>query len=454
MRCPDRVNVLLVGSGGREHALAWRISQSPRLGRLWVDPAANAGLRALGDPCPESLDPQRRFFLTRWCERESIGLVVVGPDNRLEEGLADDLAAPARLVFGPRRQAARIEWDKAWAKQVMRQAAVPTAEARTFTSVDPAIAYVRARDEPLVVKASGLCLGKGVFVCDTAEEAEQAVLRLMVDRLHGDAGSTVVIEERLEGPELSVLALVDGTTVWLLDAARDHKRVGDGDTGPNTGGMGAFSPVPEATPELLDRVVRDIMLPTIDAMRLEGIEYRGVLYAGLMLTPAGPKVLEFNARFGDPETQAILPRLRGDLLAALWSTAAGCLSEVELSFDPRAACCVVVCSAGYPGEIRKGLPIEGLPAGVEGRDADSNPDETILYFQAGTSRDGAGRTLTARGRVVGATALAATADRARTLALRAAEGVRFEGAFHRRDIGLAVRDGGPGGRSRPLRSTT
>lgn len=456
MPCPDRMNVLLVGGGGREHALAWKMSQSPRLEKLWVDPAANAGLRELGTPCPESFEPQKRFFLKRWCERESIGLVVIGPDNRLAEGMADDLAdPPKRLVFGPTRAAARIEWDKAWAKQIMRQAAVPTAESRTFEHADAAITYVRSRREPLVVKASGLCLGKGVTVCNTPEEAEAAVRGMMIDRVHGDAGSTIVIEERLEGPEMSIFALVDGTTVWMLEPARDHKRVGEGDTGPNTGGMGAISPPPQTSPELLARVVKDILLPTVDAMRLEGIEYRGVLFAGLMLTPAGPKVLEFNARFGDPETQVILPRLQGDLVQILWSTAAGTLSEAECSFDDRTACCVVVCSAGYPGAIRKGTPIEELPLSATPLELGTTDSDALVCFHAGTARDDRGRLVTSGGRVVGVTALAVDPDRARRLAAEAASKVRFAGAFHRRDIGA---DPAPSNelksRSGALRATT
>jgi len=442
MPCPERANVLLVGTGGREHALAWSLKRSPRLGRLWVDPGANAGLRQLGEPCPESFEPRKRFFLKRWLEREAIDLVVIGPDNRLEEGMADDLEdAPKRLVFGPRRAAARIEWDKAWAKQIMRQAAVPTAEARVFSNVDQALAHVRSREDPVVVKASGLCLGKGVVVCATREEGEQAVMQFMVERIHGDAGATIVVEERLEGPEVSMLALVDGTSVWLLDSAQDHKRVGEGDTGPNTGGMGAISPAPLWTPELSERVVRDIILPTIDAMRLDGIEFRGVLYAGLMLTAAGPKVLEFNARFGDPEAQVILPRLRGDLVELLWSTAAGELANTELSFDPRSACCVVVCSAGYPGAVQKGVAIERLPAVKDApatADGTGGGSESILCFHAGTALDSAGRLVTSGGRVVGVTVLADGLERATSLAAEAAGEVRFTGAFFRRDIGRSA----------------
>lgn len=458
---PDRVNVLLVGAGGREHALAWKLRQSPRLGRLWVDPQANAGLRELGDPCPQTMDPKRRFFLKAWCDAEQIDLVVVGPDNRLEEGIVDALELPPkRLVFGPRRDAARIEWDKAWAKQMMRRAAIPTAEARTFDHPEPALAYVATREEPLVVKAAGLCLGKGVVVCASKEEAEDTVRRFMIERIHGDAGATVVIEEKLEGPELSVHALVDGTTLWTLDPAQDHKRVGDGDVGPNTGGMGTYAPAPAGTPELLRLVERDVLIPIVDAMRLDGLEYRGVLYAGLMLTPAGPKVLEFNARFGDPETQVIVPRIRGDLVEILWSTAAGRLNDVEFSCDPRSACCVVVCSEGYPGPIRKGLPIDSLPSSSAAARSDAAGDgEEVILFHAGTSRGADGRLLTAGGRVMGVTALAPSLQRACAAATAAAGDVRFDGAFFRRDIGaraLSAEAGRsmteatvPGGRLKP-----
>jgi len=443
LRCPDRANVLLVGAGGREHALAWKLKQSPRLGRLWVDPQANAGLRELGEVCPVSLEAQRRFFLLRWCEEAQIDLVVVGPDNRLAEGIADDLeVVPTRLVFGPKRAAARIEWDKAWSKQLMRTAAVPTAEARVFNHADAALAYIATRDSPVVVKASGLCLGKGVVVCDTRQMAEDAVHAFMVERIHGDAGATILVEERLEGPELSVLALVDGTTLWILDPAQDHKRVGEGDTGPNTGGMGAFCPAPTATQEILEKVERDILVPIVDAMRLEGVEFRGVLYAGLMMTPAGPKVLEFNARFGDPEAQVIIPRIQGDLIEILWATAAGRLSEVEFSFDQRSACCVVVCSEGYPGVIHRDLPITSLPALKTSTD---ETPEDLLLFHAGTTFDKRDRLVTSGGRVMGVTALAPSLGRARELALAAAAQVRFDGAFFRRDIALKALSSSPAG---------
>jgi phosphoribosylamine---glycine ligase len=432
LRCPDSVHVLLLGTGGREHALAWRLRKSPRLGKLWVEPTANAGILELGSVCPEPVSDT--FRLSRWCERENISLVVVGPEAPLEADFATKLAdPPRRVVFGPSREGARLEWDKAFAKQVMRAGRVPTADARVFTDAEQALAYVETRVDGCVVKATGLCAGKGVVVCGTVAEARRAVEDCLVRRIFGDAGATVLIEDRLSGPELSVLALCDGRTFWLLDAAQDHKRVGEGDTGPNTGGMGAFSPCSRATPELLRIVERDVLVPTIDALRRMDVPFRGVLYAGLMLTPAGPKVLEFNTRFGDPETQPLMARLRGDLVELCWAASTGQLDQVELSFDPRAACCVVVCSGGYPGQYQKGVPIEGVDRAV-GIPRGANED--VLVFHAGTTRRGS-ELVTNGGRVFGVTALAATLERARELANAAAAEIRFEGAFFRRDIGAS-----------------
>jgi phosphoribosylamine--glycine ligase len=438
VRVPDRVNVLLLGTGGREHAIAWKLRQSPRLGDLWVEPGANAGLLGLGRPCPAPIDPKQAFRLNRWCEEAGIDLVVIGPEGPLEQDFATLLAAPGRAIFGPSRSAARLEWDKAYAKSIMRAASIPTAEGRAFDSIEAALAFVRARpsDEGLVVKAAGLCAGKGVFVCRDRAETVAAVERIMGQKAFGDAGGQVVIEERLSGQELSVLALVDGRTIHVLDPAQDHKQVGEGDTGDNTGGMGAYCPTPLATDRLLDQVQREVLVPAIDALRREGVVFRGVLYAGLMLTPAGPKVLEFNTRFGDPETQPLLARLQGDLVEILWATATGTLAGVELSFDPRTALCVVVCSEGYPGPIRKGFPITGLDeaAGLAG------PGEELVLFHAGTARGAApgDPPVTAGGRVLGVTAIAADLPAAQRLANRAAEAVRFDGAFFRRDIGWRV----------------
>lgn len=433
-RCPDKVNVLLLGTGGREHALAWKLRKSKRLGTLWVEPAANAGMLGIAQVCPEPT--QDAFRLARWCEREEIALVVVGPEGPLADDIATKLSdPPRRVVFGPTKAGAQLEWDKAFAKQVMRAARVPTADARSFSDAEQALAYVETKVDGCVVKATGLCAGKGVMVCKTPQEAARAVEECLVKRVFGDAGKTILIEDLLTGPELSVLALCDGQSFWILDPAQDHKRVGEGDTGPNTGGMGAFSPTPTATPDVLRIVERDVLVPTVDALKRMDIPFRGVLYAGLMLTPAGPKVLEFNTRFGDPETQPIMARLKGDLVELCWATATGQLSEVDLSFDRRAACCVVVCSRGYPGNYAKGLPIEGL---AEAEATECGADEDVIVFHAGTTRKD-GKIVTNGGRVVCVTALAETAERASALATLAASKVSFDGAFFRKDIGRSLR---------------
>ncbi len=441
---PDRVNVLLLGTGGREHALAWRLSQSPRLGTLWVQRGANAGLASLGQACPEEIATSKAFYLTRWCDREEIGLVVIGPEGPLADGMADLLVAPGRVVFGPRRELAQIEADKAWAKAIMREALVPTAEGRVFTNAAAALKYVSDRDEPCVVKAAGLCAGKGVTVCNSADEARRAVNACFAQVGHGASTAKVVIEERLEGQELSVLALVDGHTITILDPCQDHKQVGEGDTGPNTGGMGAYCPTPLAPDELIDAVSRNVLVPTVDALLRRGeddpnaLPFRGVLYAGLMLTPAGPKVLEYNARFGDPETQALMMRFKGDLLEVLWHTASGSLSEASFSMDPRHSCCVVVCAEGYPGTPRAGDPIDG----IEEAEAEAGPGQLVKVFHAGTRvGPGAGTgalPLTAGGRVLGVTAMAGSLRDAAELATRAAGRIRFPGAFFRHDIGHRV----------------
>ena len=436
---PDKCNVLLAGSGGREHALAWKLRQSPRLGKLWVDPAANAGLRQFGTPCPQGFEPRNRFHLERFLEKENVQLVVVGPEALLEQSFADDLSKPPqRLVFGPTRAAARLEWDKAWCKQLLRSANVPSAESRTFNAqqIEAALHYVRSRPDPVVVKASGLCAGKGVVVCDDAKQAEAAVQSMLLNKQHGDASAQVVIEERLHGQEVSVLALVDGSNIWMLDACQDHKQVGEGDTGPNTGGMGAYCPTPLATPEVMQFVEREVMVPTVDALRREGIDYRGVLFAGLMLTHSGPKVLEFNCRFGDPETQALMMRWQGDLLDALWRTAEGTLDGADIGFARGASCCVVVCAQGYPGTPRSGDPIEALPEPIT-----PNDTQGLQCFHGGTkpSAQAGGQPLTAGGRVIGVTALAADVQQACASATRHAAEVRFQGAFFRRDIGHRIR---------------
>lgn len=428
---PDTINVLLVGNGGREHALAWRLARSKRLGRLWLTHPGNPGLDAIGSPCDAPFDPASTFRLERFCVHNDIGLVVIGPEDPLAAGLADKIRTDTTAVFGPDAAGARLEADKAWAKQIMRAASIPTADSRTFTDADAAIAYLETRDTAQVVKAAGLAKGKGVIVPDSLAGAVEAVQRIMVRREFGAAGATVVVEERLDGPEASVLALVDGRTIYVLDPCQDHKRLREGDEGPNTGGMGAFCPAAILDDRALSMVQREVLVPAVDALRREGVEYRGVLYAGLMLTHGGPKVLEFNVRFGDPECQPLMARWTGDLLDALHRTATGRLADASIDSDPRTACCVVLASAGYPEKPRTGAVIEGLD------EAEAMDD--VLIFHAGTKRDEEGRIITAGGRVLSVTALDDTLDGARRKALAACDAIRFDGKQMRRDIGAVRR---------------
>ena len=328
-------------------------------------------------------------------------------------------------IFGPSAAAARIEGSKAYAKELMRRALVPTAKALVFDDFSTAKTYVATRDCALVVKASGLAAGKGVIICDEPAEALLALERMMIEGQFGDAGRTVVVEERLTGPEMSVLALVDDKTIYVLETAQDYKKIGEGDTGLNTGGMGACSPAPTASDAVLERIQAEVLVPIVDALRADGVTYRGVLYAGMMLTAAGPKVLEFNCRFGDPEVQAILPRLRCDVLDLLEACANGRLHEAPVDWDPRPAVCVVMASAGYPGEYAKGKVITGLDEAADLED--------VIVYHAG-SASVADRTVTDGGRVLGVTALGDDMAAARKRAYEAVERIRFEGAYFRRDI--------------------
>lgn len=421
------MNVLLVGGGGREHALAWKLRRSPRVERLFVTHPENPGLASLGEPTDCPFDLEHTFRLDRFCERAGVNLVVIGPEGPLAAGLADKLAAPGRAVLGPGASGARLEASKSFSKRIMRAAAIPTAEGRIFTSAEDAKAFLRSREHPYVVKASGLAAGKGVVVPDSLEEALAAVDRIMVKREFGDAGGEVVIEERLGGREASLFALLDGKTIAVLETAQDYKRLSDGDKGPNTGGMGALSPARTIGEADLDRAQHDVLLPLIDTLRREHIDFRGVLYVGLMLTPGGPKVLEFNTRFGDPECQALMPRLTSDLADLLWRTAAGSLDGAEIAWDARPACCVVLAAEGYPGDARhKNAPITGLD------DVASTPD--VWVFHGNTRVEGG--VLAARGgRVLSVVAVGDTAASARDRANAAADRIVFAGKIHRRDIG-------------------
>jgi len=427
---PDKVNIFLVGGGGREHAIATAISRSPRVGDLWLTHPENPGLAKLGRGVDVPVSAREIYRLQQFCDHKKVGLVVIGPEEPLAEGFADKLASPTRVVFGPIAEAARLEADKAWAKQVMRSASIPTADSRTFTDFTAAKSYVESRDEAPVIKAAGLAKGKGVIVAATKEEAIVALERIMVQRVFGDAGRTVVVEERLEGPEVSVLAIVDGRNILILPPCQDHKRLGDNDTGPNTGGMGAFCPSNTLTPDVMETVEREILVPTIDALRRDGIDYRGVLYAGLMLTPAGPKVLEFNVRFGDPECQPLMTRLKSDVVELMLATCAGKLDQIDVEWSDQPACCVVLAAKGYPDKPRAGDVITGLDQ------AEKLPGVSV--FHAGTKRNEKGQIVTSGGRVLSVTALGIDLPDARRRAYEAADLINFDGKLMRRDIGASA----------------
>jgi len=423
------MNILVIGSGGREHALAWALARSPRVDRVYVAPG-NAGTAEVAENLPIAAGDIDG--LAAAARAHHVDLTVVGPEAPLAAGIVDRFEAEGLAIFGPSARAAQLEASKAFAKDLMARHGIPTARHRTFSAYDEALAYVRQAPYPLVVKASGLAAGKGVTVCCEPQQAEEALHRAMVAREFGASGAQVVVEECLSGPEASVLAFTDGRTVAPMVVAQDHKALFDGNRGPNTGGMGSYAPAPIVGPELLAEIKASILQPVVDALRSEGIVYRGVLYAGLMLTQRGPQVLEFNVRLGDPEAQAILPLFAGDLVPVLEACLDGTLHQVPLRWQLRHCLCVVIASGGYPGAYRKGLPISGLA------EAARLPD--TLVFHAGTERQG-GQVVTAGGRVLGVTALGDTLAQAAERAYQAAGCVHFEGMHYRRDIGAAARDG-------------
>jgi phosphoribosylamine--glycine ligase len=421
------MKVLVIGKGGREHALVWKIAQSPRVTQVFCAPG-NAGTEEDGTNVP--IEPSEFERLISFCRKESIDLTVVGPEDPLAAGIVDAFQNAGLRIFGPSREAARLEASKVFAKQLMRNADVPTAEFRICDHPDPARTYISTREYPVVVKADGLAAGKGVIVCANTEEAMAAIDRIMVREEFGlAAGRQVVIEKRLEGQELSILALVSGRAIVPLQPTQDHKAAFDNDEGPNTGGMGAYCPAPLGTPELLQDIEQHVLVPTVHALKRSRKPFRGVLYAGIMITNQGPRVLEFNCRFGDPETQTLLVRMQTNLVDLIDAVADGQLdefSEDRLVWDPRPSVCVVIASQGYPGSYAKGKVIAGL------EEAARVPH--VKIFHAGTRRE-SGLVVTDGGRVLGVTALGETLDLARQRAYEAVSRIHFPGMFFRKDIG-------------------
>ncbi len=420
------MKVLLIGSGGREHAMAWKIAQSPRLTRLYVAPG-NAGTAACGENV--SLDINDHSTVVRFCEEKQIDLVLVGPEAPLAAGLADSLSANGIRCFGPTRAAAQIEASKVFAKNFMARHNIPTARYATFREFDDAIAYLETVDYPIVIKASGLAAGKGVILPETLNEAKATLGSILVNKTFGEAGNEVVIEERLSGEEVSLMAFTDGKTIVPMLPAQDHKRLLDGDRGPNTGGMGAYAPAPIFTSDLMEEALESVLKPAIDGLRAEGTPFVGILYAGLILTSNGLRVLEFNCRFGDPETQAVLPLLETDLLEITEACVNGNLKDVKIRWKVGAALCVVLASNGYPEKAESGklVNFEILPANT-------------ICFHAGTKMEN-GQVITAGGRVFGVTAWSGTLVDSVRSAYDAVEKIHFDGKQYRKDIAHRALEG-------------
>ena len=417
------MKILVVGGGGREHALVWKLAQSPRVTTLYCAPG-NAGIDALATcvPIPAEDVTGLKAFVTA----EGIDLTVVGPEAPLTAGIADEFRKAKLRIFGPTKAAAQLEASKSFAKELLYRHGIPTARSKTFERVQPALAYLEDHPLPVVIKADGPAQGKGVVVAGSREDAREAVRAMLEAQAFGAAGQRIVIEEFLDGEEVTIMAFTDGKTVVPMIAAQDHKRVGDGDTGPNTGGMGAHAPAPVATATLRAVVQRDILVPVVEAMAKAGRPYQGLLYAGLMIVQGKPYVLEFNARFGDPETQVVLPLLDTDLLDVMEAVIEHRLDQLTVSWKAAAAVCVVLASGGYPGTSQQGLPIVGVPL--------QDPTRRVVVFHAGTKRVG-DRLVTAGGRVMGVTGIGPDFQEARAAAYRVAQGITFDGCHFRTDIG-------------------
>ena len=424
------MKVFIVGSGGREHAIAWKVAQSKKVDKIYCAPG-NAGISEVAECVP--IGAMEFDKLVAFAKEKEIDLTVIGMDDPLVGGIVDVFEKEGLRVFGPRKNAAILEGSKAFSKDLMKKYNIPTAAYETFTDPEKALEYLETAKMPIVLKADGLALGKGVLICQTLEEAKEGVKTLMMDKKFGSAGDEIVIEEFMTGREVSVLSFVDGNIVKIMSSAQDHKRAKDGDQGLNTGGMGNFSPSPFYTKEVDEFCKKYIYQPTVDAMKAEGRPFKGVIFFGLMLTPDGPKVLEYNARFGDPEAQVVLPRLENDIVDVFEACIDGTLDQVDLKFDnDRATVCVILASDGYPVEYKKGFPIKGLEK-FKGKD-------DYYVFHSGTKFNENGQIVTNGGRVLGVTATGKDLKEARKKAYEATEWISFENKYMRHDIGKAIDD--------------
>ena len=421
------MKVLVIGGGGREHAICWKLSKSPKVDELYCAPG-NAGIAEVAK-CVDIgvMDFEK---MADFAKKEAFDLIVVGPDDPLAGGIVDVLEEKGLRVFGPRKNAAILEGSKAFSKDLMKKYGIPTAAYETFDTPEAALKYLETAPVPIVLKADGLALGKGVLICNTREEAKEGVKTLMLDKQFGHAGDRIVVEQFMTGREVSVLSFVDGKTIKIMTSAQDHKRAKDGDQGLNTGGMGTFSPSPFYTPEVDEFCKKHIYQATVDAMKAEGREFKGIIFFGLMLTADGSKVLEYNARFGDPETQVVLPRMKNDIVDVFEACVDGTLDQIDLQFEDNAAVCVVLASDGYPEHYEKGKKITGL---------ENFKDKDGYYvFHAGSKFDAEGNILTNGGRVLGVTATGKDLKEARANAYKATEWVNFENKYMRHDIGHAI----------------
>ncbi len=419
------MKLLVIGNGGREHALVWKLAQSPRVSKIYCAPG-NAGIAQMAECVSINVDDLSG--LQAFAHDKAIDLTIVGPELPLSLGIADAFRKAKLRIFGPTRNAARIESSKSFAKELMGRENIPTTVSRTFDQLDTALGWLETCDLPIVVKADGLAQGKGVIICATKIEAQEAVRSMLGEQRFGAAGTRVVLEEFIEGEELTVMAFADGRTVLPMIAAQDHKRIGEGDTGPNTGGMGAYAPAPLATPELLQRILEEVLQPAVTGLSRVGSPFYGVLYAGLMIKEGKPYTLEFNARFGDPETQVVLPLLQTDLLDVIEAVVEHRLDQIQVTWHNQSAVCVVLTSEGYPGSYQTGLPISGLPQKLS---------ESVVVFHAGTSQSDHA-VLTNGGRVLGVTAMGETICKAQQEAYKALAPIQFEGRYYRSDIAHRV----------------